>query len=279
LALAASAAVAFGTALGVLLPLASASGAPPVAAAAMLLPVLPLEDTDGGREALVEILDPIQWKSPEARCQRRRGRRFCDGPRRVPEPYGDAAVRAAELGMGDRWTGAVLIAKAPPARWVEAAEGEAESTLLWPVDGAGHFVRGLGRARGRRARPHQGVDLSAPEGTPVLAANDGLVAYADNELTGYGNVVMVIHPDGTVTLYAHLAEGRFFPGQAVRRGEVLGLLGNTGLSQGPHLHFEWRVGGRPRNPLPLFEGRPAGRARGRGPSSSEPRAELPRELR
>lgn len=101
---------------------------------------------------------------------------------------------------------------------------------------------------------HSGIDLRAEQGTPVLAAAPGIVAVAK---TGrlYGNYVVVIHPNGTSTLYAHLSRIRVEPEQFVQRGETIGLSGGArstpgaGLSTGPHLHFEVRVEGIPTNPL------------------------------
>jgi murein DD-endopeptidase MepM/ murein hydrolase activator NlpD len=94
---------------------------------------------------------------------------------------------------------------------------------------------------------HTGVDLPAPEGTAVPAAADGVVVAA-GERGGYGNAIEVAHADGTTTLYGHLSEVEVTPGDAVRRGEELGLVGQTGRSTGPHLHLEVRRAGHFVNP-------------------------------
>jgi murein DD-endopeptidase MepM/ murein hydrolase activator NlpD len=91
-----------------------------------------------------------------------------------------------------------------------------------------------------------------------VSVGAGLVAYADNGVSGYGNLVVIVHRDGSTTAYAHLKEAWVTAGQRVARGQTVGLLGNTGLSHGPHLHFEWRVGGRAQNPVPHMVGRPGG---------------------
>ncbi|MDQ3037049.1 MAG: M23 family metallopeptidase, partial [Myxococcota bacterium] len=108
----------------------------------------------------------------------------------------------------------------------------------------------------RRSHVHEGVDIGADPGTPILAANDGLVAYSDNGMRGYGNAVVLVHRDGSVTLYAHCSATFVAAGETVRRGQIIAAVGATGLAHGPHLHFEWRAGGRARDPLPHFAERP-----------------------
>jgi murein DD-endopeptidase MepM/ murein hydrolase activator NlpD len=202
----------------------------------------------------------------------RRGpnRGFCSGPRRVPRPFGDAAQLAAELGLGERASSARLLLAPPSRDWVTAAKSVQSGAWVWPVDPKG-FVRGPGNlrmaAKRRRAmakphpdpkvaypphHEHEGVDWAAPVGTPIRAAQGGLVAYSDNELRGYGNLVMIVHPDGAVTVYAHCRATFVFAGQHVNAGQVIGEVGNTGFSRGPHLHFEYRVAGMPRDPQPLL---------------------------
>ncbi len=95
---------------------------------------------------------------------------------------------------------------------------------------------------------HTGVDLAAPELTPVLAAADGLVAIVGASTSGYGNFVVLGHRDGLVTLYGHLAQALVKPGEDVTQGEPIGLEGSTGYSTGPHLHFEVRLKDQPVDP-------------------------------
>jgi murein DD-endopeptidase MepM/ murein hydrolase activator NlpD len=97
-------------------------------------------------------------------------------------------------------------------------------------------------------RRHAGVDLAAPAGSPVMAAQDGRVSVA-NWAGGYGLLVVLDHSDGMQTRYAHLSRIAVAKGQVVRRGEIVGLVGSTGRSTGPHLHFELRQDGRPVDPL------------------------------
>jgi murein DD-endopeptidase MepM/ murein hydrolase activator NlpD len=179
----------------------------------------------------------------------------------VPIVDGDAMERASSLALGTRETAVHLLNAAPRAEWVGAVRSPPASDLLWPVEN-GTFGRGYGRVRRSSRRLHRGVDISAPGGTAVRAVNDGLVAYADNGVRGMGNVVMVVHSDGTMSLYAHLRAAWVGAGTFVRRGQTIGELGSTGLARGPHLHFQWHVEGRPRNPMRRF----ARRTRAIGPS-------------
>jgi murein DD-endopeptidase MepM/ murein hydrolase activator NlpD len=96
----------------------------------------------------------------------------------------------------------------------------------------------------------------APEGAPIRAANDGLVVYADNGVRGYGNLLVLLHADGTATLYGHCRAIYAAPGQLVARGQVVAEVGRTGRPQVAHLHFEWRRHGHPRDPLPHLVERP-----------------------
>lgn len=105
----------------------------------------------------------------------------------------------------------------------------------------------------RRVRPHWGVDIAAPAGAPVAASADGTVLDVATSAS-YGLVVDVSHREGEyITRYAHLSAVQVREGQRVRRGEAVGRVGSTGLSTGPHLHYEVFVHGRRRDPALLFE--------------------------
>jgi len=101
----------------------------------------------------------------------------------------------------------------------------------------------------REGRPHEGIDLPAPVGTPVFAAADGRVAYAGNGIRGYGNLVVVRHAGDLLTVYAHNSVVLVAPGQPVRAGDRIALVGQSGRATGPHLHFEVRAGQIPKNPM------------------------------
>ena len=94
----------------------------------------------------------------------------------------------------------------------------------------------------QRMREHRGIDYAAPHGTPVRVVGDGVVTFASWQ-GGYGNVIYVDHGNNRVTLYAHLSRIGVQPGQRVERGQLIGAVGATGWATGPHLHFEFRVGG------------------------------------
>lgn len=117
------------------------------------------------------------------------------------------------------------------------------SRFAWPVEGK--VVSPFGIRKGRR---HDGIDIKAPRGTQVRAAADGRIVFA-GRMRGYGNLVLVRHKDRFFTAYAHNRANRVKKGAWVKQGAVLGLVGSTGRSTGPHLHFEIREGEKARNPL------------------------------
>ncbi len=99
---------------------------------------------------------------------------------------------------------------------------------------------------------HAGMDFTAPRGTPIYATGDGVVIRADNSSKGYGNHVRIDHGYGYVTLYAHMYKIKVRPGQKVKRGDIIGQVGNTGKSVGPHCHYEVRKNDKPLNPVNFY---------------------------
>jgi murein DD-endopeptidase MepM/ murein hydrolase activator NlpD len=134
------------------------------------------------------------------------------------------------------------------------------SRMSWPV--AAPLSSLFGR---REGRPHDGIDLAAPEGTPVRAACDGAVVYAGNRLRGYGNLVILQHAGQLVTVYAHNQALLVREGESVLRGAEIARSGATGHVTAPHVHFEVRQDGRARDPLEYLdhEQRPSPRVAGR----------------
>jgi murein DD-endopeptidase MepM/ murein hydrolase activator NlpD len=121
--------------------------------------------------------------------------------------------------------------------------------LMWPV--AGRLVSGFGNRLHPilgYVRAHSGVDLAAPNGTPIFAADGGEVLQASYS-GGYGNSVLIYHGGGFATFYGHMSGFAVSQGQMVKRGQVIGYVGATGLATGPHLHFEVRINGIAQNPL------------------------------
>jgi lipoprotein NlpD len=137
---------------------------------------------------------------------------------------------------------AVAQAHPPPARLGPPPAGP-EPKLRWPVQGVLYSKFGA-REDGR----HDGIDIAAPEGTPIAAAAEGRVIYAGVQ-RGYGNIVILRHAGGLVTLYAHNQENAVAEGEQVREGQVIARVGRTGRATGPHCHFEVRDGVTPRDPL------------------------------
>jgi murein DD-endopeptidase MepM/ murein hydrolase activator NlpD len=142
---------------------------------------------------------------------------------------------------------------APPAqetaiKATEPAGGAAG--FRWPV--RGRVIAGFGpKANGLQ---NDGINVAVPEGTPVKAAEDGVVAYAGNELKGYGNLVLVRHSNGFVTAYAHASELLVKRGDAVKRGQVIAKSGQSGSVTAPQLHFEIRKGATPVDPSQYLNG-------------------------
>lgn len=122
--------------------------------------------------------------------------------------------------------------------------------LAWPLQGAVTSEYGP-----RWGGFHPGIDIADPTGTPIHAASAGQIIYAGWE-SGYGNFVLVDHGGGIVTGYAHQSEIAVTQGQAVAQGQVIGFVGSTGDSTGPHLHFEVRVNGSTENPRDYVTGSP-----------------------
>ncbi len=95
---------------------------------------------------------------------------------------------------------------------------------------------------------HEGVDISAPKGTGVLAADDGKVVYSDNSIRGYGNMIIIKHAGKLTTVYAHNRVNLVDTGDFVKKGQKIAEVGATGRASGPHLHFEVRIGEKPVDP-------------------------------
>jgi murein DD-endopeptidase MepM/ murein hydrolase activator NlpD len=135
-----------------------------------------------------------------------------------------------------------------PAKAAEATG--ALPTFRWPV--RGKVITSYGAKTNGKA--NDGINLAVPEGTPVKAAEDGVVAYSGNELKGYGNLVLVRHANGYVTAYAHASELLVKRGDTIKRGQIIAKSGQSGEVGSPQLHFEIRKGSSPVDPLQFLNG-------------------------
>jgi murein DD-endopeptidase MepM/ murein hydrolase activator NlpD len=145
--------------------------------------------------------------------------------------------------------------KLEDASVVEAAVKANEATgalptFRWPV--RGKVITSYGAKTNGKA--NDGINLAVPEGTPVKAAEDGVVAYSGNELKGYGNLVLVRHSNGYVTAYAHASEVLVKRGDTIKRGQIIAKSGQSGEVGSPQLHFEIRKGSSPVDPLQFLNG-------------------------
>jgi murein DD-endopeptidase MepM/ murein hydrolase activator NlpD len=156
------------------------------------------------------------------------------------------------------------VASATPVQSVQVAKEEPRTTetvvktaepsgampsFRWPV--RGRVIAGFGSKNGTQ---NDGINLAVPEGTPIKAADDGVVAYAGNELKGYGNLVLIRHSNGYVSAYAHASELMVKRGDTIKRGQVIAHAGQTGNVTSPQLHFEIRKGSSPVDPTQYLGG-------------------------
>lgn len=115
---------------------------------------------------------------------------------------------------------------------------EAENRYIWPVHGRITSTYGPRHLGMGTSNFHRGIDIASPFGSPVSASRSGVVIFAGWSTQGYGNLIKLRHPDGTETWYGHFSKLLVSVGQSVKQGSVIGRVGSTGLSTGPHVHFE-----------------------------------------
>lgn len=145
-----------------------------------------------------------------------------------------------------------VVARTPAALKGEPLAYELDQARFsWPVS-----TTAVSSLFGERwGRPHEGVDIAAPKGTPVKAARAGKVIYASNGINGYGNMVVIRHSPSFATVYAHLSRFAVRAGDFVERGKTIGKVGMTGRATSPHLHFEIRHKRLAVDPLLYLPGR------------------------
>lgn len=182
-----------------------------------------------------DLTDPTQLKVGQALWVPRADRLLHVDPAPAMGPKGE--VRVANGSLGPR----------PLPDDGDEAGGPAvevrRSRFLWPVKGVLFSRFGV-----RDGTQHDGIDISAPKGTVVVAADGGDVLYSGVQ-RGYGNIVLVKHADGLITIYAHNDENGVRTGERVKQGQPIARVGQTGRATGPHVHFEVRQDRVPRNPL------------------------------
>lgn len=170
------------------------------------------------------------------------GRNVAASLGRIPAGGGPAVIRTAGIRVSERPT-------------PQAARPERSGDWLWPVPGHHYISSGFGEREmeGSNAM-HYGVDIVAPEGTPVLAARSGRVLESRPDYDrGWGWTVVLQHPDGWITRYAHLSQNLVKKGELVVQGQRVGRVGNTGRSTGPHLHYGTYMRWNPKNPMNLYD--------------------------
>jgi murein DD-endopeptidase MepM/ murein hydrolase activator NlpD len=174
------------------------------------------------------------------------------------QPAAATAAPASRMAAAGAAPQSARLAQATPtaedaadATPVKAAEATgALPTFRWPV--RGKVITSYGAKT--NGKSNDGINLAVPEGTPVKAAEDGVVAYSGNELKGYGNLVLVRHSNGYVTAYAHASELLVKRGDTIKRGQIIAKSGQSGEVGSPQLHFEIRKGSSPVDPLQFLNG-------------------------
>ncbi len=168
---------------------------------------------------------------------------------RLEVPGSEATVAAAATAEPEPGAADAAVPEPVTTALLEP-EARGELRFAWPVDGT--VISGFGpKAAGLH---NDGVNIAAPAGAPVRAAEDGVVAYAGDELHGYGNLVLLRHPRGWVTAYAHNARNLVSRGQTVLRGDIIASVGASGGVSRPQSHFELRKGAEAVDPLPYLNG-------------------------
>ena len=167
------------------------------------------------------------------------------------------AMAAAPLSSPDpaAQSDVLAVPEAPPMTAVAEPAGPVTRLIAFETPVRGYAVNspfGLRRLPGQAARNHEGVDIAAPQGTGVYVAAEGSVLRTGYDPAGYGRFVEIRHPNGMSTLYGHLSRLDVASGDAVEAGARIGLVGSTGRSTGPHLHFEVRRGERQVNPVKVM---------------------------
>lgn len=202
--------------------------------------VIPADDTPPPAVAQSAVKSATATSAPQPSTSARQ-----EKPREKPRQMARAPQSASASG-GEI---AVVPPKKPPAP-VPPPAARTGRGFVWPVRGP--LMSNFGNKDG--GLRNDGINIIAPRGTPVLAAENGVVAYAGNEIRGFGNLLLIKHADGYVTAYAHNDTLLVKRGQRVKRGQKISTVGQSGSVSRPQLHFEIRKGRRPQNPEKYLRG-------------------------
>ena len=182
----------------------------------------------------------------------------------IRSPAGAGFEAALARALGDNPPASADASTAAPAGATAAPAGPADVRTLQAATGSGALTLPVAgpvtSPFGARTSPttgaqefHEGIDIGAARGTPIRAAASGTVTFA-GQMSGYGNVVILQHAGGLQTRYAHQSAMSVAAGQTVAAGDVIGAVGSTGETTGPHLHFEVRLNGVAVDPAPYLAG-------------------------
>jgi len=186
-----------------------------------------LKDKEGVLATVQKRHQVLLASTVEQRKQAERDLAVLEQANRDVEAMIRQMMRSGQMGRAPRWSGSYLV---PLSGTITSGFGYRFHPIL------------------RQVKMHTGVDIAAPVGTSIIASAGGVVVFS-GWMKGYGKMVMLDHGGGISTLYAHCSSLAVSVGQQVRQGQVVGRVGLTGLTTGPHLHWEKRVNGRPVNPL------------------------------
>lgn len=193
-------------------------------------------------EVQVKPLAPVSGQGHESRSKM--------NPEVDDEAEAESTSDDQDPAQKDRYDDDVEEEEGPKRPKMEQSSGipaapPAAAGYTWPAQG--NVTRDFSPA-GKGKAQNDGINIAAAKGSPVVAANNGVVAHAGNQLRGFGNVVLVKHDNGTMTVYAHLDKVAVKKGEVVSAGQKLGTVGQTGTVKEPQLHFEIRKGRKPINP-------------------------------
>jgi murein DD-endopeptidase MepM/ murein hydrolase activator NlpD len=185
-----------------------------------------------------------QARNPQAPPARAERAKLASNPAPAPAKTAEPKKPASQAQVAESARPAAATDPTPTASLAPAGVDKPE--FRWPA--RGRITQGF------KPGVNDGINLAVPEGTSVKAAEAGVVAYAGNELKGYGNMVIIRHPNGFVTAYANNSEIDVKRGEAVKRGQIIAKSGQTGNTSSPQLHFEVRKGSTPVDPTQYLAG-------------------------